>query len=273
MVVHSIDAETSARAIVENIVCRYGAFRDIHSDQGRNWESRVFAEVLNLLQIRRTRNTPMYPKGNGRVERFIRTLIQHLAVVVREDQRDWPSWIPLILLAYRTAPHTRTRITPAEMLYGRMLSLPADLAREPPPGPHLYLHERDYPMWLRVIMRRIHQDARVAREQVAHKYKVTYDLHTALFAGKPGDMVWLYRPQRVTGRNPKLATKWEGPYLILDRVSDLLLRIQNVDTGRERVVNVQNVARYTDPECPVRGAWLQVVPDGWPTLPLQDEAS
>jgi len=144
----------------------------------------------------------------------------------------------------------------AQMLYGRMLSLPADIAREPPPGPHIPERESDYPFWLRKVMRQIHDEARVARDAASHKYKVTYDLHTALFPGKPGDLVWLYRPTRKRGQNPKLAQKWEGPYMILTRINDLLVRIQHVSTGKKRVTNVQNVAPYVDPDCPVRGAWL-----------------
>ncbi|KAK3910110.1 Gag-Pol polyprotein [Frankliniella fusca] len=206
------DAETSARAIVDGLVSRFGAFRDIHSDQGCNWEANVFKEVMALLHLRKTRTTPLYPKGNGRCERFVKSLINHLAVVVQEEQRDWPSWIPLILLAYRTAPHSATRFSPAEMLYGRMLSLPADLAREPPPAAHLPFSESEYPRWLRETMRRIHADAQVMREATSRKYKANYDLSTALFPGKPGDAVWLYRPVRKPGRNPKLAPKWEGPY-------------------------------------------------------------
>ncbi|KAK3916834.1 Retrovirus-related Pol polyprotein from transposon 412 [Frankliniella fusca] len=256
LVVHNIDAETSARAIVDGLVSRFGAFRDIHSDQGLNWEANVFKEVMALLQIRKTRTTPLYPKGNGRCERFVKSLINHLAVVVQEEQRDWPSWIPLILLAYRTAPHSATRVSPAEMLYGRMLSLPADLAREPPPAAHLPFNESEYPRWLRETMRRIHADARVMREATSQKYKVNYDLSTALFPGKPGDAVWLYRPVRKPGRNPKLAPKWEGPYVILERVNDLIVWLQSRTNGKKRMANVQNIAPYVDPDFPVRGSWL-----------------
>lgn len=160
MVVPNGDSETCARAVVEGIVSRFGAPREIHSDQGQNWEAYLFKDVMELLQIRKTRTSGRYPRSNGRCERFIRTLVEHLAVVVRHDQRDWPSWIPLLLLAYRTAPHYAPGISPSEMLYGRILNLPSDLAREPPPNSRVPTDPFQYPEWLSTIMRRIHDDAR-----------------------------------------------------------------------------------------------------------------
>ncbi|KAK3929170.1 Gag-Pol polyprotein [Frankliniella fusca] len=105
-------------------------------------------------------------------------------------------------------------------------------------------------------MRRIHVDARVMREATSQKYKVNYDLSTALFPVKPGDAVWLHRPVRKPGRNPKLAPKWEGPYVIPERVNDLIVWLQSRTNGKKRMANVQNIAPYVDPDFPVRGSWL-----------------
>ena len=43
--------QTVARVLVEQWVCRYGVPGVIHSDQGRNFESNLFAEVCRLLDI------------------------------------------------------------------------------------------------------------------------------------------------------------------------------------------------------------------------------
>ncbi|KAK3915873.1 Retrovirus-related Pol polyprotein from transposon 412 [Frankliniella fusca] len=259
IVIQGADAETSARAIVDNIVARYGAFPVLHSDQGRNWEAAVFAEVLRLLQIRRTRTSGFYPKGNSRAERFIQTLIKHLTVVVAHNQRDWPSWIPLILLAYRTAPHSSTGVSPAEMLYGRMLNLPMDLVREPPPGREPVVLEKDYPRWLRDTLRQIHDDARRHRSEVSLKMKQNYDVHASIFRGQPGDRVWLYRPVRRTGQNRKLIRAWDGPYVVVDRINELLVRIEHLKTRKRRVANIQNVSRCHDAPQDTQSAWLTVV--------------
>ena len=87
-------ASTTARALVNTVILRFGMPLTIHSDQGRNFESTVIKEVCNLLGITRTRTTPYHPQGDGLVERLNRTLINALSKYVGPDQTDWDDWIP-----------------------------------------------------------------------------------------------------------------------------------------------------------------------------------
>jgi hypothetical protein len=52
------EASTVADALVTNIFCRFGVPRELHSDQGRNFESRLMQEVLQRLGVGKTRTTP-----------------------------------------------------------------------------------------------------------------------------------------------------------------------------------------------------------------------
>jgi hypothetical protein len=52
------EASTVAEALVTNIFCRSGVPRELHSDQGRNFESRLMQEVLQRLGVGKTRTTP-----------------------------------------------------------------------------------------------------------------------------------------------------------------------------------------------------------------------
>ena len=58
-------AETVARKLVDEFICRYGVPHEIHSDQGRNFESNVFQQMCRLLGIKKTRTTPYNPKSDG----------------------------------------------------------------------------------------------------------------------------------------------------------------------------------------------------------------
>ena len=61
------------------------------------------------------------------VELFNQKLIEHLAKVVDENQRDWDQQIPLFLMAYRSVAHTTTGETPSKILFGTTLRAPADM--------------------------------------------------------------------------------------------------------------------------------------------------
>ena len=67
-------ATTVARKLVYEIVARYGAFLELHSDQGTNFGSKVVLEVCRLFRIHKTRTTPYHPRSDGFIERSFRTL-------------------------------------------------------------------------------------------------------------------------------------------------------------------------------------------------------
>lgn len=65
-----MEAETIARTIMEQVIVRFGVPSIIHSDQGRQYESKLFTEMFKLLGITKTRTTPYHPKSDEMVERF-----------------------------------------------------------------------------------------------------------------------------------------------------------------------------------------------------------
>ena len=52
-------AERVVKNLVSGFIGRFGCPLDLHSDQGRNFESRMFKEVCDLLKIVKMR-TPSY---------------------------------------------------------------------------------------------------------------------------------------------------------------------------------------------------------------------
>ena len=48
-------AEWVARTLVSEFIGRFGCTLELHSDQGRNFESRMFNEVCDLVEIVMTR--------------------------------------------------------------------------------------------------------------------------------------------------------------------------------------------------------------------------
>ena len=121
------EAETIAKVLVEQFVCRFGVPLQIHSDQGRNFCSKVFNEMCTLLGVKKTQTTPYHPQSDGMIERYNRTLEAQLSMFVEAHQKDWDQYIPYLLMAYRTAVHESTKCTPTKLMMGREIRVPIDL--------------------------------------------------------------------------------------------------------------------------------------------------
>ena len=79
-------ATTVAQKLVYEIVARYGAFRELHSDQGTNFGLNVVLEVCGLYGIHKA--------------------------ACRETRQEWDELVPLILMSYQATPQASTWVTP-----------------------------------------------------------------------------------------------------------------------------------------------------------------
>jgi hypothetical protein len=236
------EAVTVSRALIENWICRYGLPLKMHSDQGRNFESNVFQGVCELLGVRKTRTTPLHLQSDGMFERFNRTMEQHLSKVVDQHQRDWDRHLPLFLLAYRAAIHETTHQTPAKILFAHELRLPCDLSfgspARVPKDVSSYVDE------LQEAMHSIHDLTRSHILVASDRMKTRYDLKANVAGFREGDLVWLFNRQRKKGRCPKLQPSWEGPFVILTRINDVVYRIQRHPRAKMKVVHLDRLAPY-----------------------------
>ena len=125
--------DQTATTIAEKVVSRFGIPRQIHSDQGTNLESNVKAEIRKLLDIEKTRTTPLHPQSDGQVERFNRTLVETLRGRLQPDQKDWDLQLPACMMAYRSSVHESTGFTPNQLMPGREIEVPLDVMTESTP--------------------------------------------------------------------------------------------------------------------------------------------
>ena len=248
-----MEAETVADALVEGMFCRFGVPETLHSDQGRNFESKVFAAMCERLGIHKTRTTPLHPQSDGLVERFNRTLGEQLALHVGEDQRDWDKQLPVVLLACRSAVQESTGCSPALLMLGNELRTPAVMAfgqppdaPEVPPGP-------EYARRLQDRLEAAHKFARAQVQGAQVRQKRNYDIRSRGRDFEAGELVWVYEPKRKRGRIPKLDSHWTGPCRVIARVGEVVYRVQLPFPRRRKVV------LHRDRLAPYRGA---AVPQG-----------
>ena len=97
-------AKMTAQVLYNNFIVHYGFPVRLHSDQGRNFESKVIKELCVLGGIEKSRTTPYHPMGNGQCERFNRILLEMLGTLETDQKVDWKTYVaPLVHM--QTAPN------------------------------------------------------------------------------------------------------------------------------------------------------------------------
>ena len=119
-------AVTTANALVDHWISQFGCPHSLHSDQGRNFESKLFEQLMQLLEMDKTRTTPFHPQSNALIERMNKTLQNMLAKCINEEQSNWSQQLPYVMMAYRSSVHESTGYTPQFLVFGQELSLPLD---------------------------------------------------------------------------------------------------------------------------------------------------
>ena len=186
-------AEACARALL-TWVARYGVPESIVSDRGANFTSDLWAELSKSLGFKLQHTTAYNPEANGIIERFHRTLKSSLTASCTSPL--WSRKLPWVMLGLRTTPHSAFNASPAEVLYGQCLRIPADL-----------LPSNEESMTIEEIARKCDSflPPKKTYAEVTKKY-IPEKLHTCRF-------VFV----RVDAHKPPLSPAYSGPYPVLQR--------------------------------------------------------
>lgn len=267
------EARTVASRLVDEFVCRFGAPETLHSDQGRNFESKLMQEMCILLGIRKTRTTPYHPQSDGQVERFNRTLASMLSNYVADNHKDWDVHLPRVLMAYRSSEHETTRYSPFFLMFGREVRLPVDVMFGRCPQEQGGTTE--YVDKLRRTLENAHERVRQNLQVAQRRQKDHYDVRAYGEKYAAGDRVWLHVPAIKKGQTAKFASSWDGPYEVLEPLSEVTYRIRKEGPrGKVKVEHFNNMKPCHSPRDRVaEQEHLDAEPpDGDDTTDVQNEA-
>ena len=203
-------ARTVARCLVRDWFVRFGVPRRLHSDQGRNFESKVIRELCEMYGVTKSRTTPYHPEGNGQCERFNRTMHDRLRTLPPDQKRRWPEHLPELIYAYNATPHSSTGYSLYYLFFGREPRLPVDhllgFRREEDDDPELDQWVADHHVRMQHAFQK--QEA-LLRQQRYNETARDEDLHV-------GARVFL-RNRSIKGRN-KIQDVWDNrPYKVVRR--------------------------------------------------------
>ena len=118
-----IVSSTSAKATIpklDAIFARQGIPETLQSDNGPPFNGSEFEQYAAHMGFEHQKVTPLWPRANGEVERFMQTLKKVTTTAVLE-KKSLKQALREFLLHYRVTPHSTTGVSPSELLNGRKL--------------------------------------------------------------------------------------------------------------------------------------------------------
>ena len=183
----------------ENRIARTAMPAIALSDNGSQFAARSAQEYAKQNGMRWSFVDTYDPQGNGKVERFMRTLKDGLVRAICDDEKSWDLKIEEVAKGYRIR-HTREHPSPYHLMFG------TEPARINAPTDQHAKHQKDE-------QRRAIEAAHAMLERQKNKEPIG-DMPRERY--KVGDRALLARSKRQMAGRSELALRWAGPHCIKD---------------------------------------------------------
>lgn len=117
---------TVAHAFLHAVLARYAAPGQVVTDNGHEFVTGPFPELLEQCLIDHCTTSPSHPQANGQAEKAVGTVKQALRKMCLQQERlqDWDQYLAWLALGYRCTPHSSTGFSPYELMYARQPVIP-----------------------------------------------------------------------------------------------------------------------------------------------------
>ncbi len=251
-----ITAPVIIKALVK-FFSTFGLPKVVQSDQGSNFMSKLFKQVLQSLEITHRVSAPYHPESQGALERFHQTLKSMLRKHCLDTARDWDEGVPLVLFAVRETVQESLGFSPAELVFGHQVRGPLKVLKE-----HMLSVDSSPSVnildYVSNFRDRLHAACSLARESLANAQKGMkrrFDRKAVARSFMPGDEVLVLLP--VLGSS--LSARFYGPYVVKKKMSETDYMISTPDRKRQtRVCHINMLKAYHVRESPVVKASEQI---------------
>ena len=115
---------------MHQVVAQHGVPSTVVHDSGPEF-GEPWSTCLQELGVEQRRSSAYHPNTNGQAENMVKQILHALQRMINEtgSPETWDERLPMALLGLRTAPNASTKHSPAYVVYGRHLCLPAQRRR------------------------------------------------------------------------------------------------------------------------------------------------
>ena len=240
-------APTVAKILASRWMCDFGIPRQLHSDRGAEFTSKLMDHLCAALQIHKTKTPAYRPQANGLCERMNRTVCGMLSSFQGYfKDEEWDTILPYLMSAYRRSVHESTGLTPNMMVFGRECALPIEMmVGSPPDTPKCPV---EFVQQIKELMQKAHAFAREKLNISAAKQKRNYDRYAGPTRKySPGDNVMYF----YTPKNQKLSRPWEQHIVLRVLDEEPYAAIYEISKGKDcrpRPVHIDNLKTYEGTE-------------------------
>ena len=125
----NIRAKTIVEALIQ-FFTRYGLPREVQSDQGSNFTSTVFRDVMRELGVKQIMSSAYHPQSQGAIERFHRSLKEMVRTYCGQFPSEWDVAMPFLMFAARDSVNESTGFTPFQLVYSHEVRGPLSMMKE-----------------------------------------------------------------------------------------------------------------------------------------------
>ena len=252
-------AETAAKVLFEELICKFGAPKELWSDRGKAFKGEVVKYLSQLYGIQQKFTSGYHPPTNGLTERFNRTITAELAKVVNAQKDDWPKWLQAKVFAYNTTRQKATGYSPCELIFTVVPRTPMDNELVEPPQS---LRKDDWAVVAKRRAEEMRKDALKNQLAAAESQKKQYDKGLKPETYKIGDLVRVKDLTAEAKMPVKLRNQWVGPYRVRGMRGKVLLILEDEKGARlEGLFHLSKVKKVNE----------EAEREGAKALPLQDK--
>lgn len=235
----------STKVVLRSLIKFFSTFglpKIVQTDQGSNFMSRVFKQVLTQLNIKHHVASAYHPESQGALERFHQTLKSMLRTYCADSAKEWDEGLPLLLFAIRETTQESLGFSPADLVFGHTVRGPLKLLKEKwMSRESTSTNVLDYVSSFRERLHKVCDLARISLSSTQAKMKSHFDQKAVFRSFNKGDKVLVLLP--ILGS--ALQARFHGPYVVESKLSETDYVICTPDRKRKtRVCHINMLKLY-----------------------------
>ncbi|XP_071959881.1 uncharacterized protein [Antedon mediterranea] len=237
-----ITAKNVVKALVKFFTW-VGLPKAVQSDQGSNFMSKIFKQVLEQLGVAHISSSAYHPQSQGELERFHQTLKNMIKTYCLQCEKEWDEGVPLLLFAVRETVQESLGFSPFELVYGHSVRGPLKIVIERLLGnAEESVSILDYVSEFRYRLNRAREMARKNLVKAQGKMKRLFDRKSEKRSFNSGDEVLVMLPLP----SQPLSARFAGPYKVVEKVGEVDYVLDTPDRRKKkRLCHINMLKPYT----------------------------